>query len=275
MAVSAAIQPPETVTLALRQAAAETGIGFDYLLATAMRESSLDSAAQAPTSSAAGLFQFIESTWLSVLKEAGPRFGLGEISEQITRGEDGRYMVADPEVRHQILGLRHDPKISALMAGELTRRNSAQLSAEIGRNPTQGELYVAHFLGAAGAARLIDATDRDPNAAAAEKFPRAAAANRLIFYTQSGRERSLAQVYELLTDRHHGGGGPAESPATREATARPFFAALFNVTADEARQSVPIAQKPAAGRLAAEGAYRSQIDWFRVLYRDNGPATRA
>ena len=47
-----------------------------FLLKTATRESSLNPDAKAKSSSAAGLFQFIEQTWLGLVKSDGPRLGL-------------------------------------------------------------------------------------------------------------------------------------------------------------------------------------------------------
>ena len=49
-----------SVTGAIRQAAQKTGANFNYLLATARVESNLNPNAQATSSSAGGLFQFIE-----------------------------------------------------------------------------------------------------------------------------------------------------------------------------------------------------------------------
>ena len=64
-----------TVTGTVRQAARMTGADFQYLLATAQVESNLNPNAQAPTSSARGLFQFTEQTWLATLKEQGTALG--------------------------------------------------------------------------------------------------------------------------------------------------------------------------------------------------------
>jgi hypothetical protein len=74
---------PDTVQAALQYASRSTGVDFDYLLATAQRESNLDPAAQARTSSARGLFQFIESTWLATFKRAGPSHGYGDLAQRI------------------------------------------------------------------------------------------------------------------------------------------------------------------------------------------------
>lgn len=206
--VSSAV--PDTIVQALQTASAATGASFDYLLTTARRESSLNPAAKAPGTSASGLFQFIDRTWLQLIKEEGARFGLGDLADKIERRGSG-YAVADERARAAILSLRHDPTVSAEMAGVFTARNADFLSGRIGRRPTDGELYVAHFLGAAGAARLIELRHADPDANAARLFPAEAATNRAIFYDRTGAPRSVDQVYAVLTRSR----GPA--PATASA----------------------------------------------------------
>jgi hypothetical protein len=187
------------ITGAIRQAAASTGISFEYLLTTAQIESNLNPAAQASTSSAKGLYQFIDQTWLGTMKQAGAGFGLGQYADAITRSSDGHYAVSDPAMRAAILRLRNDPQASAMLAGALTRNNAALVTSNIGRQPTNGELYIAHFLGADGAAKLINAASNRPEVSAAKMFPNAAAANRSIFYDHSGRARSVGEVYGKLT----------------------------------------------------------------------------
>lgn len=194
------------VAQAFDAASDSTGTSFQYLLDTARRESSLQADAKATTSSATGLFQFVEGTWLQTLKEDGASFGLTAYADAITRGPGGRYQVADPAMREEILALREDPNVSALMAGALTRRNADYLKSEIGRDATAGELYIAHFLGARGASTLIGAAGSDPDGSAAALFPEAARANPAIFY-DDGRARSLSEVYANLTARH--GDSPA------------------------------------------------------------------
>lgn len=186
------------VTAALKGAAQATGAGFDYLLRTAKRESSLDPSAKASTSSARGLFQFIDQTWLEVLKEEGPKLGLADAAADVTRTSSGRYTVQDPARRAEILALRDDPRASALLAGAFTGRNAATMSSALGRSPTEGELYAAHFMGAQGATQLVTLAASSPSASAADAFPAHAAANRAIFYDR-GRERSAIEVYAKLT----------------------------------------------------------------------------
>ncbi len=190
------------ITSAIGQAARSTGISFEYLVTTAQIESRLNPKAKAPTTSASGLYQFIDQTWLATLKKAGPALGLGQYANAIGKTEDGRYAVTDPDMRSAIMRLRHDPRASALMAGAFTRNNEARLASSIGRQPTEGELYIAHFLGSGGAGKLISAAANRPQADAVHMFPHAARANRSVFYDRQGNSRSVAGVYRELNRRY-------------------------------------------------------------------------
>jgi hypothetical protein len=214
---AAGIDPSRVrVAGAIKQAASTTGTSFEYLLATAKMESNFNPSAKASTSSARGLFQFIDQTWLGTVKEAGSQLGYGNYADAITRSSSGSYSVSDPAARNAILRLRDDPAASSAMAGVLTQSNSFRLTGKIGRRPTDGELYMAHFMGVGGAAKLIGNAEDNPQASGARLFPNAAAANRSIFYERGGRARSVAEVYSVLTSRY---ASAANSPATRTAMA--------------------------------------------------------
>src|SRR5258708_6527673 len=188
-----------SVVGALSRAAQRTGADFGYLLQTAMRESSLNPNAQATTSSASGLFQFVDQTWLGTVKQHGTEHGLANYADAITMGSDGRFQVADPSLRQEILALRKDPEVSATMAGEMTQDVRQTMESALGRPVTSGELYAAHFMGPKGAIKLIKAAETTPQASASTLFPEAAQANRHIFYTKNGDERSVASVVTALT----------------------------------------------------------------------------
>ncbi|MEP4030029.1 transglycosylase SLT domain-containing protein [Roseibium polysiphoniae] len=187
---------------AFQSASTSTGTSFDYLVKTAARESSFNPTAKAATSSATGLFQFIESTWLETMKEAGPKHGLEKYSDQIQRTSSGKYRVSDPAVRQEILDLRKDPDIASVMAGALTQKNAAHLSRKLGRQPSEGELYMAHFLGAGGANRLIRASEDNAEMRADKLFPSQARANKSIFYHSNGEARTTSEVYDVITSKH-------------------------------------------------------------------------
>jgi hypothetical protein len=206
------------ITGAIQQAARSSGISFEYLMTTAQIESNLNPSAQATTSSAKGLYQFIDQTWLGTLKTSGAANGFSQYADAITRYPDGHYEVSDPNMRAAIMQLRSDPAASATMAGAFTRANATQLQSAIGRQPTEGELYIAHFLGSDGAGKLITAARAQPPVAAVDMFPQAAAANRSIFYDGAGNARSASDVYAKLTSRFEVARAISFSPELRTAS---------------------------------------------------------
>lgn len=204
------------VEQAIDRAAKATGVDFGFLMKTAGRESSFNPQARASSSSAAGLFQFVEQTWLSTLKQHGAKHGYARYADLITRGSDGRYRVEGGDARRAVMDLRLDPHAASLMAGELASDHAAYLKGRVGRDPTAGELYAAHFLGPQGSARLIKAVESQPDSTAASLFPDAARANKSIFY-RDGRARTVGEVYANLT--RTGGAQPAVGPAEAPAEA--------------------------------------------------------
>ena len=198
MTVSA-IGAEQTVMDAIGRASARSGIGFDYLLATAQRESGLDCQAKSKSSSACGLYQFVAQTWLSTLKAHGAEHGLGAYADDIERTAQGQYVVSNPARQAEILALRKDPVASAALAADLTADNAKFLAERLGRPPTEGELYAAHVLGAAGASKLIALSGSNPGAAADGHFADAASRNRGLFYDRSGAPVSVAALTARLT----------------------------------------------------------------------------
>ncbi|PEQ14726.1 transglycosylase [Novosphingobium sp. PC22D] len=178
---------------AIARAAQATGVDFDYLLAQAKLESSLDPQAKAGTSSAAGLYQFTRGTWLQTLDRHGANHGLGWAGDAISGGR-----ITDPALASQIMALRYDPDASALMAAELAGDNRDALHGVLGREPDAAELYLGHFLGAQGASRFLGALASDPGQSAAALLPSAAGANRAIFYAPGGAARSVEGVMNLI-----------------------------------------------------------------------------
>ncbi|GAO55285.1 transglycosylase SLT domain-containing protein [Novosphingobium sp. MD-1] len=197
---------PGDVRAAISRAAQATGVDFGYLLAQARLESGLNPNARARTSSATGLYQFTNSTWLRTLDKHGADHGYDWAGSVIENGS-----VRDPALRQQIMSMRSDPQLSALMAGELANDNRNYLFGVLGRQPGNSELYLAHFLGAEGAGRFLTAMATDPSQSAAALLPQAAASNRSIFYDDSGAPRSLQGVMSLLSGRLAAAGGATGS----------------------------------------------------------------
>lgn len=226
-AASALSLPESHVVSALKNAAAVTGSDFHYLLGTAMRESSLKPNAQSHSSSAAGLFQFVDQTWLGLVKEHGARYGLSAFASAISKDSAGRYHAAG-DVKSAILDLRGDPNISALMAGEYAKTTEGQLRANLGRPVCGGELYAAHFLGPDAACKLIRLAGSEPGASAAAQFPQAAAANKSVFFHADGNPKSVREVYDWALRQPGGEGTQRIAPALDDMTARRTVATAQN-----------------------------------------------
>jgi Transglycosylase SLT domain len=267
--------PASGVAGAIQRAAQATGASFEYLLATAKVESNFNPGLKAKSSSATGLFQFIEQTWLGMMKNAGQALGFGNYADAITRNSSGRYQVSDPQLRNEILQLRKDPAANAAMAGAFTQRNAAALKARIGRKPTDGELYMAHFFGTGGAGQLINAARDKPDASAAGLFPAAARANKPIFYDRQGNARSVAGVYSELNRRYQVARAniiPGVAPTAVAVNTPAPSRAPSAVTAASAAPQVPdtAGTTSAFAVASARPVVETAEPAFRSLFQDDG-----
>ncbi len=173
----------KSVINAIELASNSSGVDFSYLVQQASAESSFNPHAEAKTSSATGLYQFIDSTWLSMVQNHGDKYGL-DISGK---------------TKQEILDMRHDPKASSFMAAAFASDNERFLNTHWGGDVGSTELYFAHFMGASGASSFLNARDENPLQNAADLFPRAARANRNVFYDrETGKPRTLEQVYQFF-----------------------------------------------------------------------------
>lgn len=175
-------QVPKSVVFAIHDASRKSGVDFSYLVKQAGVESSFNPDAKAKGSTATGLYQFIQRTWLDMVEKHGDKYGI------------------DANLpRKDLLALRRDPELSSYMAAELANENRDTLERNWGGDIGETELYLAHFMGAGGASSFLKAKDRNPMVAAADLFPEAARSNRAVFFDgRTGRARSVAEVYEFF-----------------------------------------------------------------------------
>ena len=156
-------------------------------------------------------------------------------------------MSAIPPPRDAIMKLRNDPEAASAMAAVLTQSNSFKLTGKIGRRPTDGELYMAHFMGAGGAGKLISNAENNPNASGARIVSQRRRGQPLDLLRQHGRARSVSEVYSVLNARY---ASAANSQATRTAMASAGGDAPRRVTlASATPATAPHATTPPISRV--------------------------
>lgn len=170
--------PPALATIrsTVTDAAKQFGVNENLMLWMAKRESNFNPNAKNASSSATGLFQFIDKTWADASRIYGPKLGMP---------------VGTPAT---------DPKWNAVMAAALMKENQLVMSKMLRREATEGELYLGHFLGGKKAVDMIAAAENTPDAPAAALFPGEAAVNGSIFFDKDGQPRSVASVYVDMTN---------------------------------------------------------------------------
>lgn len=169
------MQPPltgaERIEQTINNSAMELGLNPQFVRRIAEVESGLNPKAKAKTSSASGLFQFTNSTWRQMVKEYGGHLGI---------------QMQD----------KNNPEANAIMGALHIRDNANGLKNALGRDPTSGEVYMAHFLGLGGAKSLLRNYGR--GISAAKLFPKAAKANKGLFYAK-GKPVTVEHLYRLLS----------------------------------------------------------------------------
>lgn len=221
------------VIQAVQKASAKTGVDFAFLMEKASTESSFDPNAKSKSSSASGLYQFIDGTWLSMVKRYGDKYGLGDYADKIEM-KNGKACVDDCNVKAAILNLRNNPEISACMAGEYSAENKDFLQDHTKGDIGSTELYLAHFMGAGGAAKFLNARDYDGTAIGAQIFPNAAHANKNVFYDRTtGKARTLDEIYNVFDKKFTGGSGSDGNSTTAAAkNSNAATATAHDATAD-------------------------------------------
>lgn len=168
---------------AIKKAAAQTQVDITLLLIKAMVESDLGRVTIAKNSTARGIYQYIEPTWLTLLSRYKDRIG---------------YKI--PLKKEDQLALRDDPYISAMIKAHQIKdeTNALQLFKHNGRiNAT--DHYIAHMLGLPLARRFYENLNNNSNEKLADSnfsnFKQAAKLNPIFFYDIKGNALNAHDAY--------------------------------------------------------------------------------
>lgn len=160
----------------INQAAKVAGVNPLVMMTMAMIESSLNPNASAKTSSAKGLYQFLDGTWKDMMRKYANKYGIPDGTDQF------------------------DPVASSLLGAEFLKENAKVSESVLNRPASAVDYYIPHFFGAGGARTFYRHLTQNPNAPAAQSMSKQARANKPIFY-KNGKPRSFAEVYQYFTSK--------------------------------------------------------------------------
>ena len=161
-------------------------------------ESNFRSDAKAKTSSASGTMQFIEKTWLRILKQEADALGIGPLAALITIDAKGNPQVEDAEMKKRLLNLRFNPAFSTKVGVKLAEQNRAILLPVLGREPGVDELYIAHFAGAGAAKKIFTEAAKDPKAPVTKALGAAAMKANRALLTSRGKAISFISFFNRI-----------------------------------------------------------------------------
>jgi hypothetical protein len=188
----------QSILAMLHHAARRHGVEPSLLIAMAWRESRFDPLAVNPQSSARGLMQFTEATWLETVRDYGAAHGLAQ-EAAVLRTDPRTGTISAPDTRElrHLLTMRFDPQLSAALAAARMAAARTTLEAGLARAVTASDLYAVHLLGMGGARRFLAA--HGGQRAADVVGPQVAGRNRGVFFDRDGRALDVAEVRDAIT----------------------------------------------------------------------------
>lgn len=133
-------------------------------------------------SSAYGLGQFLDGTWLEMVRKHGGKYGV-ENADSLTRAQANAP------------GIRDNPRLQAAMLAEFTRENLAA-GARLGGPDPDANVYAMHNLGSADARKFLEALRATPNARADQVLSDRVISGNPSLYGDGGR--TIAQAYRAM-----------------------------------------------------------------------------
>ncbi len=193
----------------LQRAARETNTDFELLVAKAMLESDLGRQMKSPVSTARGVFQYVEMTWLSLMDRYGAKIGYPHYAEAIDiHAESGQPFIkkSSAVTRSEILDLRFNPYAAALIKGYQIQDESPLMKTfKDSQKLSATDHYIAHMMGLSLAEEFYKLKNEESGVILAHSsnplFREAVALNRPFFYDTQGRAMTAPEAYQNFKTR--------------------------------------------------------------------------
>lgn len=196
----------------IQTASQATNTDFKTMIIKAMIESDLGRLTTAKNSSARGIYQYIDATWLTLLKRYGAKIGYPQYAENLTTDLKTLKTIVKDNSRYSedyLLNLRHDTKIASLIKAYQTKEDENALRSVIqNRTLTATDHYIAHMMGIPLAKKFYGMIEAESNTIPANiknsPFKQAAALNPYFFYGSKRDPLTTQEIYkkfETLIER--------------------------------------------------------------------------
>jgi len=197
------------VIKSLYRASIRTGVDFELLLLKASLESDMGRFTAAARSSARGVFQYIEPTWLILISRYGDKIGRPDYAQAIKIGSRTGipyFKGNDKYLRSEILALRHDADVSALIkAYQIIEETDVIRHYKGGKKVSTTDHYIAHMMGLNLAKDFYDLMNKNSILAVARlnkpQMREAAMLNKAFFYDKRRRPLTANLAYVQFQKR--------------------------------------------------------------------------
>ena len=144
---------------AMRLASQNSNVSFESILKLSAAERTFEPGIMTTQKGRQpGLIQMSPASWLNTVAEYGSKYGLDSLVSQmqVRRDANGHVVsttVANPQVKQQILDLRNNMRLSALLGVDYAKHNPVQLDVAHsyeGENEVSNQSSLSRFFGKAG-----------------------------------------------------------------------------------------------------------------------------
>ena len=193
----------------LLEVSEKTETDFELLALKAMLESDLGRNTTNPSSTARGVFQYIETTWLTLMARYGERIGHKDYAESVKFDAITKEPYVDRLSRYsraEILKLRFDTRVAALIKAHQMKEETPLMEIfKDSKKLSATDHYIAHMMGLGMAKDFYALKNQESDKILTHSgnplFREAAILNPAFFYDEKGAALTAPQAYKNFTAR--------------------------------------------------------------------------